>query len=235
MVKYFTQEEIAVHNNPEDCWVAIFDRVYDLSELIMDNRGILANPLIKAAGTNISHWFNEKTGELKTFIDPVRNIEMPYTPFGRFIHVPPPDPMDRTEIVGLPWWKDEKFIIGKVCVWLIDILILTNYHSFFIKLTKKTMKIRITNMLTRNEDIIQICHEETVGMIRNRYMEYNLNSNSYTWKALINDEFVSLRLDRTLEENGILDETENFVRYGMAEEFAIPNLHIYYNDDLHHA
>lgn len=113
------------------------------------------------------------------------------------------------------------------------------YITFLLSLrsqvTKKTMKIRITNMLTHNEDIIKICHEETVGQIRNRYMEYNLNSNSYTWKALVNDEFVALQLDRTLEENGILDETENFVRYGMDEDFAIPNLHIYYNDDLHHA
>ena len=90
-------------------------------------------------------------------------------------------------------------------------------------------------MLTHYEDIIKICHEETVGQIRNRYMEYNLNSNSYTWKALINGEFVNLNLDKTLEENDILDETENFIRYGMDEEFAIPNLHIYYNDDLNNA
>lgn len=116
MVKYFTQEELAVHNNPENCWVVIFDKVYDISELIMANRGPLSNPLIEAGGSSISHWFNEKTGDLKTYIDPVRNIEMFYTPCGRFIHVPPPDPMDRTEIVALPWWKDTKYIIGQVGV-----------------------------------------------------------------------------------------------------------------------
>ena len=114
MVKYFTQEELAVHNNPENCWVVIFDKVYDISELIMANRGPLSNPLIEAGGSTISHWFNEKTGDLKTYIDPVRNIEMFYTPCGRFIHVPPPDPVDRTEIVALPWWKDTKYIIGQV-------------------------------------------------------------------------------------------------------------------------
>ena len=114
MVKYFTQEELAVHNNPENCWVVIFDKVYDISELIMANRGPLSNPLIEAGGSSISHWFNEKTGDLKTYIDPVRNIEMFYTPCGRFIHVPPPDPVDRTEIVALPWWKDTKYIIGQV-------------------------------------------------------------------------------------------------------------------------
>ena len=114
MVKYFTQEELAVHNNPEDCWVSIFDKVYDLSALIMANRGTLSNPLVEAGGSSISHWFNEKTGDLKTYIDPVRHIEMFYTPCGRFIHVPPPDPVDKTEIIALPWWKDEKYIIGQV-------------------------------------------------------------------------------------------------------------------------
>ncbi len=90
-------------------------------------------------------------------------------------------------------------------------------------------------MLTRSEDVIKICQEETIADIRNRYMEYNLNSNSYTWKALINGEFVGLKLELTLLQNGILDETESFVRLGMNEDFNIPNIHIYYNDDLHHA
>ena len=97
------------------------------------------------------------------------------------------------------------------------------------------MMIKITNMLTRTEDVIKVCQEETISDIRNRYMEYNLNSNSYTWKALINGEFVSLKLDKTLEQNGILDESENFLKLGMDEDFNIPNLHIYYNDDLNSA
>ena len=90
-------------------------------------------------------------------------------------------------------------------------------------------------MLTRKETIIQICQEETISEIKNRYMEYNLNSNSYTWKALIKGEFVTLQLTQTLEENGINDETEHFVDLGMDEDFNIPNIYIYYNDDLNYA
>ncbi len=97
------------------------------------------------------------------------------------------------------------------------------------------MMIKITNMMTRSEDTIQICQEETIADVRNRYMEYNLNSNSYTWKALINGEFVLLKLELTLEQNGIKDESESFVRLGMDEDFTVPNIHIYYNDDLNHA
>lgn len=90
-------------------------------------------------------------------------------------------------------------------------------------------------MLTRTEDVMKICQEETIADIRNRYMEYNLNSNSYTWKALIGGDFVPLKLDLTLAQNGISDETENFARLGMDEDFNIPNIYIYYNDDLNHA
>lgn len=113
-LKYYTMEEISFHSNPEDCWVSIFDDVYDLSSLILENRGPLVAPLIEAAGTSISHWFDSKTKDVKTFVDPVRNFRLPYTPFGRFLHVPPADPMDKTELVKVPWWKDSKYIIGKV-------------------------------------------------------------------------------------------------------------------------
>ena len=126
MVKYFTEIEISYHKNPEDCWVSIFDSVFDISELIKEHRGILATPLINAAGTSISHWFNEKTGDLKTFIDPEKNLEMPYTPYGRFIHVPPSDPTDKIEAISFPWWKDRRYIIGKV-----NILFLRTFNFNF--------------------------------------------------------------------------------------------------------
>ena len=114
MVKYYTQDEISLHNHADDCWVIIFDQVYSITELIQNNRGPLAVPLIAAGGTSISHWFNPKTGDLKKYMDPVRNIEVPYTPEGRFIHVPPSDPEDMVESVLVPWWKDSMYIIGRV-------------------------------------------------------------------------------------------------------------------------
>ena len=113
-MKYYTPDEVAQHNIAEDCWVSIYDSVYDLTELIAENQNILSAPLIRAAGTSISHWFREDTRDLKTFIDPERNICMAYTPYGRFIHVPSPDPMDNCEIVDKPWWLESVHIIGKV-------------------------------------------------------------------------------------------------------------------------
>jgi hypothetical protein len=79
------------------------------------NRSALTEPILKYAGKSVSHWFISGTKELKTFIDPVRNIRVPYTPEGRFLHVPPSDPTaDWGTRFDEPWWKDEKYIIGKV-------------------------------------------------------------------------------------------------------------------------
>lgn len=114
MVRYYTAEEVARHNCHEDCWVSIFHNVFDITELIAQNQGELTTPLIKAAGTSISHWFNKDTGDIKTYIDPEKNIRLPYTPGGRFVDVPPSDPRVLSFAKDKPWWLDSKFMVGKV-------------------------------------------------------------------------------------------------------------------------
>ena len=89
---YFTKRQVGDHNAADDCWISLNGKVLDLTSLIVANRGSLAQPLIAAAGEDISFWFDKKTGDVKTFIDPDRNLRMPYTPMGRFLHVPPPEP-----------------------------------------------------------------------------------------------------------------------------------------------
>ncbi|CAM9953711.1 unnamed protein product [Pylaiella littoralis] len=56
--RYYTPDDVALHNCAEDCWLSLFGQVVDLTELIMANRGPLADPLIAAAGTDVSHWFS---------------------------------------------------------------------------------------------------------------------------------------------------------------------------------
>ncbi len=88
-------------------------------------------------------------------------------------------------------------------------------------------------MLTQTSSVIKICKEETLADIQQRYIEYNRNAASYTWKILNSTgQFITLRLDYTLEQNGIQNETDEFIKLGMDEDIFLPNLLIYYNDDL---
>lgn len=92
--------------------------------------------------------------------------------------------------------------------------------------------VKVVNMLTQTEDVINTCQEETLANIRERYLEYNSHAESYTWKALIGDKMVVLDMDKTLEANGVIDETDLFYSLRMNDDFYIPTLHIYFNDDL---
>ncbi len=91
-------------------------------------------------------------------------------------------------------------------------------------------------MRTRADDVIKVCTEETLNDIKNRYIDYNRNSNSYTWKILnAQGQFITLKSDLTLEQNGIPDESDNYMKLGIDEDLYLPNLLIYYNDDLNEA
>ncbi len=62
--RYYTTTEIKTHNTANDCWISIFYEVYDLTDLIQKNYGPLVDPLIKAAGTDISSWFDPVTRDV---------------------------------------------------------------------------------------------------------------------------------------------------------------------------
>ena len=63
--RFYTPREVGGHNTSDNCWVSFFDEVYDLSKLIQDNFGPECEPMIKAAGTDITHWFDSATKEVK--------------------------------------------------------------------------------------------------------------------------------------------------------------------------
>ncbi|KAG2493285.1 hypothetical protein HYH03_008421 [Edaphochlamys debaryana] len=218
--RFYTPYEVAVHNTPDDVWVSFLGQVFDITNLIRDNQGVLAAPLIDAAGKDISHWFDPVTKEPRKHVDPATHLERFYTPMGRFIHVPPPEPMCNWDTAfGLPWWKDlKKYQIG----WL----------------SARTRVIRIRNVLTDQEDQIEVPCEEKLVEIRERYLELNAHAKSYTWKALVPDPgtnswaFQELDLNMTLQENGVPDEGPTFEDHHVPGDYYIPVLHVYFNDDL---
>jgi cytochrome b involved in lipid metabolism len=87
--RFYTPAEVAKHDRADDLMVSLFGKVLDLSELVRANRGLLVQPLIAAAGTDITHWFDDSTHDPCTYIDPETEIEVPFTPMGRFLHCVP--------------------------------------------------------------------------------------------------------------------------------------------------
>ena len=84
------------------------------------------------------------------------------------------------------------------------------------------------NTLTKQDDVIDVCSEETIYEILDRYKEINEHAESYTWKRLQR----VLDMELTLSENDIQDETEDFLSLELDPESYIPAIHLYFNDDL---
>jgi hypothetical protein len=92
-------------------------------------------------------------------------------------------------------------------------------------------------MLSSQEDHMEVPTEETLGEIRERYLEINWHAKSYTWKALCRTEqqgltFMELDMNKTLAENRVPDESPIFQDHMMPEDYHVPVLQLYWNDDL---
>lgn len=74
----------------------------------------------------------------------------------------------------------------------------------------------------------KVCQEETMEEILSRYLVINAHAASYTWKFAGNE----LDMKKTLEENGVLDEDEDFYKLSMDEEEWRAAIHLYFSDDL---
>ena len=65
-------------------------------------------PLIQAAGTDITSWFDEKTKEPRSFINAKGETEH-YIPKGKYLHLDA-----KNDPLTIPWWKNQDFFIGKL-------------------------------------------------------------------------------------------------------------------------
>lgn len=138
---------------------------------------------------------------------------LPFLPYGRFLHVAPLEPSGNWKTSDfLPWWRDPKYTVGR--------------------LTRKARWIEVVNVLTQQRHSLEVCSEETINDIQSRYLAMNSHAGSYTWKFLDDDDFVPLQMKKTLDENGITDESAVFERFDMDEQRFKPILHLYFNDDL---
>ncbi|KAJ1615981.1 cytochrome b5 domain-containing protein 1-like protein [Pavlovales sp. CCMP2436] len=212
--RYYTPQEVAEHDTAENCWVSFFGRVYDLTPLLDANKSVLAQPIVDHAGQDLTHWFDAVTQDVKVHVNPATELRVPYTPMGRFIHIPPPEPTtDWVVDFEKPWWKDDKYAVGS--------------------LTRKTRKIRVKNMLTRQDHLLEVCSEETMAEVLDRYTAFNSHASSYTWKYTDSKEVGRvLDMAKTLEESEIPDERGKFDHLSIDDEYYIPTVHLYFADDL---
>jgi len=186
-------------------------------------------PLLQVAGSDVSHWFDavivdtisgrEVVAEVKTHIDPVTNMRRPYLPMGRFLHVAPVEPdVDWDTTLSRPWWKDASYIMGT--------------------LSLAMRKIRLKNVLTSQEYLLEVPSEESLSDIRQRFLEYNWHAESYAWKVLRRQQpdgelvFVDVDFEKTLAENGITDDSKEFEELSIPSDFFTPVIHLYFRDDL---
>lgn len=210
-LSFFSASEVASHNTAGDCWVTVFGRVLDLSPLVHEQRGALTQPLVKAAGTDVSHWFEEGSMQPRKVVDPDTGLLTAELHLGRYVHVPPREPLaNHSTRVDRCWWED----VDRYCVGL---------------LSQRTRSIRVVNTLTAQEDQIEVCSEEKLSDIRARYEKHNSHASGYTWKFLGRP----LSMSKTLDENGVPDESDECARLRLDETASyVPALFIYYNDDL---
>ena len=64
--------------------------------------------------------------------------------------------------------------------------------------------------------------------ILTRYLVYNAHAASYTWKY----NGTNLDMAKTLEDNGVKDEDEEFYELSIRDDQFLPAIHLYFNDDL---
>ncbi|CAL1589948.1 unnamed protein product [Knipowitschia caucasica] len=209
-MKFFTPAEVSAHNTRDDLWVCVLGRVLDLTELAQKNKDeALLLPLLESAGKDISHWFDPETKDVCLFVDQVTQCRRYYTPRGRFVDVPPPGPRsDWACEHSTPWWRDQRYCIGL--------------------LSHKTRFIRVVNTLTGQEQRLEVCSEETLAAILDRYLPYNNHAHSYTWRHAGSD----LDMGATLEENGIHDDDHLLHQLGLHDDALCPALLLHFTDDL---
>lgn len=76
--------------------------------------------------------------------------------------------------------------------------------------------------------MVEVCAEETLREIMCRYTPYNSHAGSYVWKYF----GTNMHMDKTLEENEVPDQSEEFYDLGMDEDEFIPPITLHFSDDL---
>jgi hypothetical protein len=188
--------DVAEHASAESLWVSISSqgKVFDVTRLV--DKGDEAGPLLARGGQDVSHWFDASGLSVRTRVDPLTNMVTVYTPEGRFPHIAPLAPVTDWEPDWVePWWRDPAYVVGT--------------------LTARARKIQIVNTLTSHSHTLDVGCEQTVAAIAEKFLLYNAHARAYTWRALVDGKMRALDMEKTLEENGVADDTAELEKIGL--------------------
>ncbi|KAK3930443.1 Cytochrome b5 domain-containing protein 1 [Frankliniella fusca] len=107
------------------------------------------------------------------------------------------------------WWRETRRLRGR--------------------LTERSRPVRILDTLTGTQTHLQVCSEDTVARVLQRYAPFNsAAAERYSCVSEDADDGVVVGLDpaRTLEENGVADERDLYVVLGLPEDFYVPALQL---------
>ncbi|KAM8898510.1 cytochrome b5 domain-containing protein 1 [Spinachia spinachia] len=256
MPRFFTPAEVSAHNSEADLWLSFLGRVWDVTPLVDLHKGdALLLPIMEAAGRDISSWFDPKTQDVRRYVDPLTTCQMYYTPRGRFVHVPPTGPRsDWASEVAPTWWRDERYQVGLLTAkirWIRVINTLTSQEQRLqvpLKCSSTPHPIHVPRNCSNTPHLYtgtpqlpkypspvhkyllpgQVCSEETMAEILQRYLRFNSHARSYTWKHC----GMILDMSQTLGENNVPDDDNELQHLRLDRDLFPPALLLYFNDDL---
>jgi hypothetical protein len=172
LMRHFTKADVLGAGR---CRLVVFGKVYELGELLDERKGDPgAKALLEAQGTDISHWFKNASGQIRTArIENEEYDEVPFSPVGNFLDLTTP-PGEKKR-----WWEDDQYVIGPMA--------------------KRTRLVKVENVLTGQMALLDVPVDETLRDIQLRYENFNFHASSYTWKFLGR----VLDLEKTLDQNAI--------------------------------
>ena len=74
----------------------------------------------------------------------------------------------------------------------------------------------------------QVCSEETLEEILQRYLPHNSHARSYTWKH----SGAILDMSKTLSENAVSDDDSELEQLRLDRDLFLPAILLHFNDDL---
>ncbi|XP_037927149.1 cytochrome b5 domain-containing protein 1 [Hermetia illucens] len=177
-LKFYTSDEVVIHNQPDDAWFVVNNVVFDLTKMIRyhsEPNSATMKYLSAFAGKDLSSYFDEH-GEPRMQVSFVTGAKVPIFPAA----------YEKLKADTAYWWDDSKYQIGRI--------------------TRQERPIRLINTLTSHTDLMTVCEEDTIYDIQAKYRDlYNHHAGSYIWRKWTKNGKVSGRLflNRTLTENGI--------------------------------